>query len=43
LALPPGLYQYKFVVDGQWLPDPNAHAFAPNGFGTVNSVIEIRA
>jgi 1,4-alpha-glucan branching enzyme len=43
LALPPGRYEYKFVVDGQWLPDPNAHEQAFNGFGTLNSVIEVRA
>lgn len=43
LALPPGRYEYKFVVAGQWLPDPNAHEYAFNGYGTLNSVIEVRA
>jgi 1,4-alpha-glucan branching enzyme len=43
LALRPGRYQYKFVVDGQWLPDPNAHAFVPNDFGSLNSLIDVRA
>jgi 1,4-alpha-glucan branching enzyme len=42
LALPPGRYQYKFVVDGQWLPDPNAHELIPNDFGSLNSVMEVR-
>lgn len=23
LALEPGQYQYKFVVDGVWIPDPD--------------------
>jgi hypothetical protein len=41
LALRAGCYQYKFVVDGHWLPDPNAHAFVPNEFGSLNSVIEV--
>ena len=43
LALPPGRYEYKFVVDGHWLPDPNAHENVCNGYGTLNSVIEVRA
>ena len=42
LALPPGRYQYKFVVDGQWLPDAKAHAFVHNDFGSFNSLINIR-
>jgi 1,4-alpha-glucan branching enzyme len=42
LALRPGRYQYKFVVDGQWLPDPNARAFVPNDFGSLNSLIDVR-
>ena len=42
LALRPGRYQYKFVVDGQWLPDPNGQAFVPNDFGSLNSLIEVR-
>jgi len=30
-----------FVVDGQWMPDPNAKEFAPNPFGGQNSVLVI--
>jgi hypothetical protein len=41
--LPPGRHEYKFVVDGQWLPDPNAQANAFNAYGTLNSVVEVRA
>jgi 1,4-alpha-glucan branching enzyme len=43
LALPPGRYGYKFVVDGQWLPDPNAHENVLNDYGTPNSVLVVRA
>ena len=43
LALAPGRYQYKFVVDGQWIPDPNAHEQVNNQHGTLNSVVEVRA
>ncbi len=41
LDLPPGRYQYKFVVDGQWLPDLTAHENMPNEHGTLNSAIEV--
>lgn len=43
LVLKPGQYQYKFVADGQWLLDPNASETLPNGFGSVNSVIQVQA
>lgn len=43
LDLPPGRYQYKFVVDGQWIPDPSATEYVYNPHGTLNSVIEVRA
>lgn len=38
IPLKPGRYQYKFVVDGNWKPDPNNPETAPDGFGGVNSV-----
>ena len=41
LTIGPGRYEYMFVVDGQWLPDPNAKEFAPNPFGGQNSVLVI--
>jgi hypothetical protein len=40
--LAPGRYQYKFVVDGEWIPDPQAHEHVWNQHGTLNSVIEVR-
>ena len=43
IALAPGRYEYKFVVDGQWLPDPLAHENVWNQHGTLNSVVEVRA
>ncbi len=36
--LAPGRYEYKFVVDGHWLPDPAAVETAPDPYGGVNSV-----
>jgi len=41
LVLPPGMYEYLFVADGQWLPDPLAQTTVPNPFGGVNSVITV--
>jgi 1,4-alpha-glucan branching enzyme len=43
LALHPGRYQYKFVVDGNWIHDPNAKINVPNEHHSLNSVIEVRA
>jgi hypothetical protein len=43
VALPAGRYEYKFVVDGQWRFDPNAHEQVADGHGALNSVIEVRA
>jgi 1,4-alpha-glucan branching enzyme len=43
LELAPGRYQYKFIVDGAWIPDPQAHENVCNQHGTLNSVVEVRA
>ena len=40
LALAPGRHEYKFVADGQWIPDPLAREHVPNHYGTLNSVVE---
>jgi 1,4-alpha-glucan branching enzyme len=39
LSLPLGRYEYRFVVDGQWMSDPRATESAKNAFGTTNSVL----
>lgn len=49
LALTPGRYEYKFVVDGQWCCDPGVEDglacphCVPNALGTMNRVIEVAA
>ena len=43
VMLAPGLYEYKYVVDGQWCLDPSNKRTCDNGFGTGNSVIEVYA
>jgi hypothetical protein len=41
VPLPPGLHQYMFVVDGEWVPDPSASELRPDGFGRQNSLLRI--
>ncbi|PLV60443.1 glycogen-binding domain-containing protein [Thermotoga sp. KOL6] len=42
LELGPGIYEYKFVVNGEeWVTDPNAFAFVDDGFGGKNGVFEV--
>jgi 1,4-alpha-glucan branching enzyme len=42
LLLPPGRYEYKFIVNGEWQCDPACPSFAPNEHGTLNSVVEVQ-
>lgn len=39
LSVKPGRHEYLFVVDGQWVPDPNAKETVQNPFGGKNSVL----
>ena len=41
VSLSPGCYEYKFVVDGNWVEDPKATT-QTNCFGTLNSVREVK-
>ena len=41
LSLPPGRFEYRLVVDGQWRCDPAASESVPNGFGSCNSVLVV--
>lgn len=42
VALPDGIYEYKFIVDGSWICDPDHSNWALNPYGTFNSIAEIR-
>ena len=42
VELSPGRYEYKFVRDGEWIPDLLAHENIWNQHGTLNSVVEVR-
>jgi len=41
LVLAPGAYEYRLVVDGEWMPDPRASETASNPFGESNSVLRV--
>lgn len=42
LWLAPGRYEYQFVVDGaRWTPDPLEPRRRDDGFGSVNSVLDL--
>ena len=36
-----GDYEYKFVVDGEWLLDESNPGFTANDFGTLNSILAV--
>jgi 1,4-alpha-glucan branching enzyme len=38
VALAPGSYHYRFLVDGEWRDDPECTIRVPNPFGQHNSV-----
>lgn len=39
--LSPGRYEYRFLVDGQWLNDPACESYTANPFGEDNCVITL--
>ncbi|HTY87480.1 MAG TPA: glycogen-binding domain-containing protein [Candidatus Acidoferrum sp.] len=42
LLLAPGRYEYKFIVNGVWIHNPDAAENVPNSYGSLNSVVEIQ-
>ncbi len=42
ITLPPGIYEYKFVINGIWTLDPDPDRdWTQNGLGTLNSVLRV--
>ncbi len=41
LQLEPGRHQYRFIVDGAWLPDPHNAETVANEFGGANSLLVV--
>ena len=42
LSLDAGRYEYKFIVDGEWMHDPSIPQTVKNQYATLNSVYEIK-
>ena len=41
LPLEPGDHEYRYIVDGTWLPDPHNAVVTANEFGGANSLIAV--
>lgn len=41
MSLPPGEYQYRFVVDDQWIEDPGCQRRSANPYGSHDSVFRV--
>ncbi|MBR1609630.1 MAG: glycogen-binding domain-containing protein [Kiritimatiellae bacterium] len=42
VTLAPGIYEYKFVINGVWTLDPDPERdWTQNGLGTLNSVLRV--
>jgi len=40
VAVPAGTLEYRFIVDGNWITDPDNDSYVPNPYGSVNSVAQ---
>lgn len=43
MMLEPGVYEYKFVINGEWKIDERNPNFVPNDIGSLNSVLELES
>lgn len=43
VALKPGKYEYRLLVDGQWQNDPACPEVQPNEFGSANCILSVAA
>ena len=41
-SMPCGTYEYKFVIDGNWIADPKSSRRSTNTFGSENSVLVVK-
>jgi len=42
MKLKPASYEYKFVIDGNWMTDPENMFTSVSNSGIVNSIIEVK-
>lgn len=38
----PGIYEYRFIVDGLWKNDPVCDHYHPNRYGSQNCLLTVR-
>ena len=41
IMVPPGRYEYRFLVDGQWRNDSTNDQICANCFGSTNNILNI--
>lgn len=41
IRLDPGYYEYKYLIDGHWVADPQNYKMVDNRIGSRNSVLEV--
>ena len=41
LTLTPGVYEYRYVVDGEWCDDPQCDEHSANDFGSANCLVRV--
>jgi 1,4-alpha-glucan branching enzyme len=41
IELEPGVYEYSYVIDGEWKTPPEAKLFVNDGFGGRNGILEV--
>jgi 1,4-alpha-glucan branching enzyme len=41
MYLPPGSYEYKFVINGVWTADPGCPQWTANPLGSLNSLLTV--
>lgn len=41
LELPPGSYEYRFLVDGNWQNEQKPVEYRPNEFGSANCLLKV--
>lgn len=43
VSLKPGRYEYKFIVDSNWVIDPENQQIVTNALGSQNSILEVKS
>jgi 5'-AMP-activated protein kinase regulatory beta subunit len=41
VRIPRGTHEYKFLIDGQWITDPDHSHCTANPYGSLNSVARV--